>query len=66
MKSKLVKIGNLIREEIIFSNLTNSPKKMISLIIIKILVIGGSQAAKIFAEELPQVFKRCKEYRIYQ
>ena len=26
---------------------------------LNILVLGGSQAAKIFAEELPNIFKQC-------
>ena len=31
---------------------------------LKILVLGGSQAAKIFAEKLPEIFKKCKENKI--
>ena len=58
-KTKLVVIGNLIREEIIFSK--SEIKNNDKFDEIKILVIGGSQAARVFAEELPQVFKRCKE-----
>ena len=57
-KSKLVEIGNLIREEIIFSKSKLNNNHEFDKI--KILVIGGSQAARVFAEELPQVFKRCK------
>ena len=37
---------------------------------IKILVLGGSQAAKIFADELPQIFEKLKKsgipIKIYQ
>ncbi len=58
-KTKLVVIGNLIREEIIFSK--SEIKNNDKFDEIKILVIGGSQAARVFAKELPQVFKRCKE-----
>ena len=31
---------------------------------LKILILGGSQAAKIFAEKLPLIFKRCVESNI--
>ena len=31
---------------------------------IKILVLGGSQAAKVFAEELPKIFKQCIDDKI--
>ena len=27
---------------------------------IKILILGGSQAAKVFAEKLPSIFKECR------
>ena len=30
----------------------------------KILILGGSQAAKIFAEELPQIFLKLKNNKI--
>ena len=36
---------------------------------IKILVLGGSQAAKVFAKELPQIFKKLKKpvfTKVYQ
>ena len=53
----LLTVGNIIRQEIInFSkdqNLDFNDKK------IKILVLGGSQAAKIFAEKLPKIFEKC-------
>ena len=52
---KIIEIGNLIREEIINSNLKKDEFDSI-----KILVLGGSQAAKIFAEKLPEIFKRLK------
>ena len=56
-ENKVVTVGNIIRQEIInFSkdqNLDFNDKK------IKILVLGGSQAAKIFAEKLPKIFEKC-------
>ena len=66
-EGKRIKIGNIIREEVInFSKNTSTfqGKK------ISILILGGSQAAKSFAEILPEVFERCVklgiELRIYQ
>ncbi len=53
---KIIEIGNLIREEIINSNLKKDEFDSI-----KILVLGGSQAAKIFAEKLPEIFKKIKD-----
>ena len=65
---KKIEIGNIIREEIIGFNLHDEPKKKLD--VINILVLGGSQGAKIFAEKLPKVFKDLKEsgisLRIYQ
>ncbi len=56
-ENKVEIVGNIIRQEIInFSkdqNLDFHDKK------IKILVLGGSQAAKIFAEKLPKIFEKC-------
>ncbi len=67
-KYKIREIGNIIRENII-----NYPKEnYISRNIEKlnILIIGGSQAAKIFAEVLPMIFKECNDkiipIKIYQ
>jgi len=58
-KKKVIVVGNIIREEIIkFNNHDDFKNKFDS---IKILVLGGSQGAKIFAEKLPQVFKDLKE-----
>ncbi len=56
-RNKVCEVGNIIREEIIkfpfqSSNKTNKEK-------LAILVLGGSQAAKIFAEKLPDIFKKC-------
>ena len=60
--SKVSEVGNIVRQEIIdfkFSEIKNSKFEKI-----KILVLGGSQAAKIFAEELPQIFKRFNNSQI--
>ncbi len=53
---KTIEIGNIIREEIINSNFKKDDFDGI-----KILVLGGSQAAKVFAEKLPEVFKKIKD-----
>tara|TARA_A100001015_G_C15040410_1_gene739220 strand:- start:1336 stop:2412 length:1077 start_codon:yes stop_codon:yes gene_type:complete len=57
-ENKIKEIGNIIREEIINLNLTNSEDKLEN---IKILVLGGSQAAQIFAEQLPPIFVKLAE-----
>ena len=61
---KVCEIGNIIRKEIINfrvkskSNSNQSDKKL------KILILGGSQAAKIFAEKLTKIFKECNDAKI--
>ena len=55
--NKVYEIGNIIREEIINSNSTVRINKFDSM---QILVLGGSQAAKIFAEQLPEIFEKLK------
>tara|TARA_A100001015_G_scaffold44189_1_gene48531 strand:+ start:432 stop:1523 length:1092 start_codon:yes stop_codon:yes gene_type:complete len=64
---KVFQLGNIVREEIISANLNNQITKLDNL---KILVLGGSQGAEIFAEELPQIFKKIKDsgvaIKIYQ
>ena len=66
---KKLEIGNLVREEIIFAPITTQENND-TLDHIKILVLGGSQAAKVFAEELPIIFKKLKNsfpsIKIYQ
>ena len=66
-KVKVVEVGNIIREEIINFNFLNKKEKIDNK---NILVLGGSQAAKIFAEELPQIFEKIKNnglpIKIYQ
>jgi len=67
-KKKINVTGNIIRKEIlnfeVKQDSNESYKKL------KILILGGSQAAKIFAEKLPEIFKECKEagisLKIYQ
>ena len=61
-KKKVYEIGNIIRKEIIdFSqkkqNYSNEKK-------LSVLVLGGSQAAKVFAEVLPKIFERCTKNNI--
>ena len=60
-EKNIVETGNIIREEILnysHSNLFLDKKN------ISILVLGGSQAAKIFAEKLPNIFRKCTEEKI--
>ena len=64
---KIYEIGNIINKNIInFSKSTvNKDEKKI-----RILILGGSQAAKIFAETLPNIFRKCLDdgisLKIYQ
>ena len=54
-QNKTIQIGNIIRKEIInYQNRKIILKKEGK---IKIIVLGGSQAAKVFAEKLPEIFK---------
>ena len=59
---KVFQSGNIIRKEILNfrsnSNIEETDK------ILRILILGGSQAAKIFAEKLPEIFKECIEAKI--
>jgi UDP-N-acetylglucosamine--N-acetylmuramyl-(pentapeptide) pyrophosphoryl-undecaprenol N-acetylglucosamine transferase len=63
--NKIIKTGNILREEII-----NSDNQINRFDDLKILVLGGSQAAKIFADELPQIFEKSKNsglsIKVYQ
>ena len=56
-QNKVIEIGNIIREEIINLKIKNTKYEFKD---IKILVLGGSQAAKIFANVLPEIFKKLK------
>tara|TARA_B100000963_G_C22632751_1_gene675857 strand:+ start:2133 stop:3236 length:1104 start_codon:yes stop_codon:yes gene_type:complete len=61
-KKKVYEIGNIISKEIInYQNTHSFSKKNEKL---KILVLGGSQAAKIFAEKLTGIFKSCINAKI--
>ncbi len=60
-KKKILVVGNIIREEIINFKITN---KIIKDKKINLLVLGGSQAAKIFGEKLPEIFSQCKKNNI--
>ena len=66
--SKIIEIGNIIKKEIIEFPQKNIEKNQIKRI--SILVLGGSQAAKVFAETLPNIFKKCSNLgiplKIYQ
>ena len=57
-KDKVIEIGNIIKKEIInlSKGLRQNDEQKIS-----ILILGGSQAAKIFANILPFVFKNCTD-----
>ncbi len=53
--NKLCEIGNIIRKEILnYKKINNNENKNIN-----ILILGGSQAAKVFAEKLPSIFEEC-------
>ncbi len=66
--NKIFEIGNIVREEIINLQIKNSENNLFDEI--KILVLGGSQAAKTFAEKLPKIFEKLKTsgipIKIYQ
>tara|TARA_X000001036_G_scaffold102233_2_gene95488 strand:- start:4703 stop:5803 length:1101 start_codon:yes stop_codon:yes gene_type:complete len=60
--NKVCRIGNIIRKEIFdFNDISNNDSKDQK---IKILILGGSQAAKVFGEQLPQIFKLCNDAKI--
>ena len=67
-KNKMVKIGNILKKEII--NFQVNAQNFENQKNLNILVLGGSQAAKIFAETLPDIFKKCSQsgiaLKIYQ
>ena len=58
---KKIETGNILREEIINFNPEKNIKDEDN---ISILILGGSQAAKIFGEVLPEVFLECKNNNI--
>ncbi len=59
-ENKIVVVGNILRENII--NFKGNDNKIGN--DLNILVLGGSQAAKIFAEILPEIFIQCKKNQI--
>jgi UDP-N-acetylglucosamine--N-acetylmuramyl-(pentapeptide) pyrophosphoryl-undecaprenol N-acetylglucosamine transferase len=61
-KNKILEVGNIIREEIINLKIENNENNLFDEI--KILVLGGSQAAKTFAEKLPKIFEKLKTSEI--
>ena len=66
-RDKSIRVGNIIRQEIFSSNLKDKENNFTSL---KILILGGSQAAKVFADKLPNIFIKCKKngirFKIFQ
>ena len=60
-KIKITKVGNIIRKDILNfkQNKNNLRDERLN-----ILILGGSQAAKSFAEMLPKIFKECIEEKI--
>ncbi len=61
LNDKIVVIGNILRENILYSLRADKDEAIKNL---NILVLGGSQAAKIFAEILPDIFIDCKKNNI--
>ena len=65
---KILEIGNIIREEIINAQIVIQENDEFNKI--EILVLGGSQGARVFAEKLPDIFKKLKNslpsIKIYQ
>ena len=59
LNNKIVIVGNILRENIL--TIFKSLIEMKLTNILNILVLGGSQAAKIFAEILPDIFIKCKK-----
>ncbi len=60
-KNKIATIGNILREKILNHQNIKTSKDDDNL---NILVLGGSQAAKIFAETLPEIFIECKKNNV--
>ena len=60
--NKVCEIGNIVREEIINLKTRNFQNDRFDKI--KILVLGGSQAAKVFAEQLPRIFEKLKNSKV--
>ena len=58
-ENKIIVIGNIVRKEILDYKYNRISENKIN-----ILIIGGSQAAKSFAEKLPLIFKECVKNNI--
>ncbi len=59
-KDKIFEIGNILRDEIInYENITDTKNNFKDEL--NILILGGSQAAKVFAEKLPKIFHKLKD-----
>ena len=67
-KNKVIKVGNIINKKII--DLPNKNFDISSTNNFNLLILGGSQAAKIFAEKLPKILNKCSKQgvklKIYQ
>ena len=65
---KVFEIGNIIREDILNFKILDQDDNNLNNI--KILILGQAKGAKVFAEELPQIFEKKKEsqfnLKIYQ
>jgi len=60
--NKVCEIGNIIRKEIL--NFKIKKPKELKNKKLNILILGGSQAAKVFAEKLPAIFEECVKAKI--
>ena len=60
---KIFEIGNIVREEIISFKKNNQYLNKANNI--KVLVLGGSQAAKVFADILPEIFEKLNKSKFF-
>ena len=67
-KKKICFVGNIIRKEIL--NFKRNKEISEDKTNLRILILGGSQAAKVFGEKMPEVFVKCQKnnmsIKIYQ
>ena len=59
---KICEIGNIVRKEVL--DFQKKYEKSKNNNFLRILILGGSQAAKVFAEKLPPIFEKCKKNKI--